>query len=135
MSKLTAADKKILQRIRDKVAATHWIKHHYVAVRGPKSKTPNKEMHCLVGFINAETMPEEYVTMGGGYRTVYPSLYGGGPVPDVRVTRRNRLLDALMEAIQSRTGSHQAIEHFNDSKKTKRDDVLAVLDDLIGDKK
>lgn len=135
MSKLTAADRRVLQRIRDKVANTHWMKYHYAMTKGPKSKTPNKEMHCLVGFVNAETLPPEYGAMRSGYATGLGGAYGAPAIKAVQANRRDRILEAMRAAVFSRSNSrHTSIEGFNDDRKTKREDVLDLLDDLIGGK-
>ena len=106
--KLNKKDRAKLRKIRKMVEATHWMKNDYM-------KQGDKTQYCLVGFVNHVTGVSETV---GSHQT--------DDLPD----QRNKLLRALEWAIKQHrprtTARH--IENFNDNSRTKREDILAVID-------
>lgn len=134
--KLTKTDRKLLRRIRDMVAATHWGKGEYFEA-ADEHYGPDKDTYCLVGFVNKVTglsVEEGDIYLGSDATTL--SHYD--PVRDEYVESkmprsRVRLIAALKAAVAVKAPRARSIEEFNDRRSTTRKDILEVLDLTIGD--
>jgi hypothetical protein len=100
---LRVRDKQALRRARRFLAETHWGKHSYGSYIG------NKEVVCLVGAVRLGVT-------GTPWRADHPAVH--------------RIIKALKRAIKTREGYVKAphVERWNDRRKTKLEDVLAVID-------
>ena len=138
--KLTKTDRKLLRRIRDMVAATHWGKGEYFRQGRAADEYygPDKDTYCLVGFVNKVTglsVEEGDIYLGSDATTLshYDSVrdeYVESKMPRSRV----RLIAALKAAIAVKAPRARSIEEFNDRRSTTRKDILEVLDLTLGDK-
>lgn len=132
--KLTPSDRKILEAIREKVEATHWVKGTYRRVLKTGANA-GKVQFCMVGFVNEVTLPENGMSESSCSSDASRIKYRYPEAKPQKLAQRSRLVGRLLQEIQEIYGyKYSSIQAFNDARDTKRKDVLEIFDRALGKK-